>query len=108
MEQSKIVDTLGTYQAPPPKMLLQPLGPHPSFYVQGKQVRSTESIGQVARLVPRITLGRVTGIAATSAGITITSTSTTITIVDHVAHVRHTTTPSSSEVKAMTSASTWS
>ena len=69
-------------------MLLQPQGLRPSFCVQDKQLGNTGSVRHVARRVPRIALRRVAGIAATIAGITITSTSAAITIVDHVAFIR--------------------
>ena len=69
-------------------MLLQPLGPRPSFCVQDKQLGNTGSVGHVTRRVLRIAPRRVAGIAATIASITITSTGAAITIIDHVAFVR--------------------
>ena len=68
-------------------MLLQPQGLRPSFCVQDKQLGNIGSVRHVARRVPRIALKRVAGIAATIAGITITSTIAAISIIDHVACV---------------------
>ena len=54
----------------------------PELCVQDKQQGNTGSVGQIARRVPWVALGRAAGITAIVAGLTITFTSTTVSIVN--------------------------
>ena len=60
----------------------------PELCVQDKQQGNTGLVGQVARYAPWVALRRAAGVAVIVASLTITFTSATVTIVNHIAFIR--------------------